>query len=568
MKKPKSTKKSLTPPHFSLDTDNASNPDDPLLQRLKDKYKKDIWNFPSFSCEVCDFMTYPNHNFRHKIKITTKLREAFQEIDKECVLPDEMLVCNRCYSNLQRHKIPAKAKINLLTLRPISKEIEILTVPEIRLICQVKAFMKIILLCKGRGQKSMKGLVIHFPQQVDEVINQLPLKTQSSDIIVVHENHDRVEHVTELRVRPKAIYDALSWLVGNNPLYQNIQINSQVVFDQLQSVTLDKSQTETGNAVYEGANLSYVQINEQFSALHASFSQSHSIFLNNAGKQCTAMAASFLAHSCVDSPVSWCRQTLDDVLIYGNDFYSERRSSLDHGHDYLACDEVTGNFKAFGGAELNLEINNDPQAIAFHGYANRAKQQDFPYLTPQIRAFIASGYKCGVLTIGDYSMGLFVDGEFTYYFDSHSRGLKGCSTFGEGGTACVLKLDNDIAPSKISYLANRNCVSKQLNPNVPDNLNRMRFTITVFNITSTAENGGLLSPVSTPSNSPARKQFHESEIASESEEESDDRINPLQVPSFGRVIDADCVIDRDDFIEPELDSILSQLELHREVPNQ
>src|SRR6202000_2564924 len=231
-------------PRQSLDTDTEENiipaeSSTDLIHTLSTKYQKDIWRFACIPCQVCDFLAYDDKDHRRNLKITNEIRAAFHKVDREYQLPDTLVVCMRCYNNLARNKVPPKAKINLLELPPLPKQIADLSPAEARLIAQVKAYMKVYLLCNGRGQKAMKGLVIHFPQQVDEVITQLPLSPSNADLIVVNEKGDRVEHVTTLKVRPKYIYDALCWLVANNPLYFNISINNNVEFNDFPSVTLE-----------------------------------------------------------------------------------------------------------------------------------------------------------------------------------------------------------------------------------------------------------------------------------------------------------------------------------------
>ncbi|OXA43510.1 hypothetical protein Fcan01_21708 [Folsomia candida] len=238
-------------------------------------------------------------------------------------------------------------------------------------------------------------------------------------------------------------------------------------------------------------------------------------------------------------------------------------------HDYLTADEVTGDIIVFGGCQVSLGIGDLSNAVQFDGYVNRARSADLPRLDYQIRQFLTRGCQFGILTIGLYSMAMYVEGNFTYYFDSHSRGKAGGATRGEdAGAACVLKIDNDLAPAKISNLANRNCVSTSI-PRT--DLANLRFLITVFNVVREEQiSSNPSTPIPSPTNSPPRKiprpeifAPDSDEGASESEDEDQEG---LAFPSaeFGRVLDMDCVIERDDIIEPDLDDVIDgRYELNR-----
>jgi len=54
--------------------------------------------------------------------------------------------------------------------------------------------IKTYLLNNGRGQKASKGMVIHFPMQVNEITKTLQVNFKQSDVIFMSENFNEEEH--------------------------------------------------------------------------------------------------------------------------------------------------------------------------------------------------------------------------------------------------------------------------------------------------------------------------------------------------------------------------------------
>ncbi|OXA50680.1 hypothetical protein Fcan01_14393 [Folsomia candida] len=135
-----------------------------LIELLDKLYKKSIQQYATQPCDNCMLLMYQSQ--ARNISITPQPITLFSEIDVQYQRPSQMKVCQRCKNNLQKFKIPPKSKINGMALLPIPKELECLSMAEIRLISQVKPHMKVFHTCRGQGQRAMKGLVVHFPQQV------------------------------------------------------------------------------------------------------------------------------------------------------------------------------------------------------------------------------------------------------------------------------------------------------------------------------------------------------------------------------------------------------------------
>ncbi|OXA50681.1 hypothetical protein Fcan01_14392 [Folsomia candida] len=104
------------------------------------------------------------------------------------------------------------------------------------------------------------------------------------------------------------------------------------------------------------------------------------------------------AYAAIESPLTWTRETLDGVLLTGNEYYSLKQEDVQH--DYLTADEVTGDIIVFGGCQVSLGIGDLSNAVQFDGYVNRARSADLPRLDYQIRQFLTRGCQFGILTIG------------------------------------------------------------------------------------------------------------------------------------------------------------------------
>jgi hypothetical protein len=465
---------------------------------------------------VCDKRIYSTSNLRRNLRITDEIRGIFNEFDKELRLPEALVTCNRCYDTLRKGKMPGVAICNNMTLAEVPDQIKCLTWAETGLIKQVKAFMKIYLLCSGRGQKGMKGMTVHFAQQVQEVATILPQCGDNSDIVIVKEHLDGVQEHREIRVRPIKVLAAIAWLIQNNPLYRNVSINHEYSFTGFQSVTLcDKLAPEQEIIVDSSSveNTGYFGIGPGLSILRSSISQSNLIFQSNAGKQCTAMCASFLAHAFIDTPLTWTKSILDKVIMTGDQYYSIKKVAE---HDFLNSDEVVGQMTVFDGFNINLEIDLDC-LFQYQGYLKPVRGADTVRLEQIVQLLISSSKRFAILTTNNYSMAIHLDGDYVYFFDSHSRGKKRCRA--NDGRACVLKCETRFAPSRISYLVNRNC----LPTNTPAPLlHNYAFTITPFILSNSDHSPVEINPTNRQDPQSSRISFNDMEEDVSSSESSED----------------------------------------------
>jgi len=551
-----------------------------VIERLTKIYMDSISELPTHTCETCDKLVYPSKS--HNFKVTNKVREKFATLGHCIEIGAVLHVCERCRNNMLRGSMSPQVKYNNLSLPPVPREIECLTPAEIRLVSQVKLFMKVFLLCGGRGQPAVKGLAIHFPLKVNEVIEQLqlPNSLSDSDLVVVAEDFAGIDKVTELQVCTNKVYDALVWLKTHNPLYANIQITpkediDKSVLEDVSRITIQQfhPQIEPQQQVAFGI---YTEISPGISILRASTHQGNPMYSPNCGTQCTAMSAAFLAFTFIESPLTWTTATLDQVMICGNKFYTKKLPAA--GHQYLNTDDVSGVIpNVFQSQDINLEIVMSALPD-YQGHLNKLSGK-YMRLKGKLQQFIESEHQFAIFTSSNYSMGIYKDLEHLYFFDSHCRGSKGGTA--QRGTACILKYNLNVAASKLSTLINRNI---QIT-NIPDDIVQreiiLAFTITPF-VCSTLNDpeAGLLGAEtddeedehqvlpdaqSPRSPAPKKRRLHgclcddDDQLKLNAEDEPAPEIELILNTINGNGV-SDCVIGQDEFIEPPAQEII---ELHR-----
>ena len=95
----------------------------------------------------------------------------------------------------------------------------------------MKPFMKIFNLKNDLAQTKLKGNIIHFAQQVEELQEQLPIRITQTDNIIVVENLKNLDKINQFEIRPTLVYEALKWLIKNNPLYNKVKCVEHELLD-------------------------------------------------------------------------------------------------------------------------------------------------------------------------------------------------------------------------------------------------------------------------------------------------------------------------------------------------
>ena len=104
----------------------------------------------------------------------------------------------------------------------IPLELQNLTQIEEMLIARAPPIMRVHI--RPGGQRGYSGHCINLPQNVEELASSLPRVPKELPLIIlkVKGKEDTFRDVT---VRREKVYKALLWLIDNNPLYQDVQIN-------------------------------------------------------------------------------------------------------------------------------------------------------------------------------------------------------------------------------------------------------------------------------------------------------------------------------------------------------
>jgi len=147
------------------------------------------------------------------------------------ILPNELselniiVTCFRCSKLIKKGKVPTQAYWNAMFLDDIPEEIKNLSDMEQRLLSRIIPFIKIIKLGGRFGQSGFRGQAVLFAQDIKEISEQLPLPVTRTSMIIVCEQLENVERCRQFQVNIHNLSIALSWLIQNNPLYRNVNIN-------------------------------------------------------------------------------------------------------------------------------------------------------------------------------------------------------------------------------------------------------------------------------------------------------------------------------------------------------
>ncbi|CAF2856950.1 unnamed protein product [Rotaria sp. Silwood2] len=148
-------------------------------------------------------------------------------------------VCNKCYNDLVKNKLPTLSRSNLMWIGDVSQDLQELTLPEQKLIALYRHSSCVIKLFSITGdpslaQTTLKGNVITFPQNISDIARCLPLSPNILPniikIIFVDQTLPSKDHVRSiLSIRREIIRTALIWLYKNNILYKDINIDHLLI---------------------------------------------------------------------------------------------------------------------------------------------------------------------------------------------------------------------------------------------------------------------------------------------------------------------------------------------------
>ena len=411
----------------------------------------------TFCDKICDIT---KRCYRHQISKWTVDTKVAPYLPGELKQKNCLTVCNRCKVHLTSKKnvAPSKAYWNNLDPGSIPEVIADLSQAEQRLISRIIPFVKIIKLSGVFGQYSFRGQAVLFSQDVFEVAENLskmlPRSTSDAGIVVITERLKNINITRQFSVSRKKVYDALNWLVANNPLYKDITIDQNVVMSDDDIVRVEappEVAVETSEEPSEGAS-AYMSINEFARIVRSSWHQGNdTIFISGyAGVQCCAMALSNILRASVLIPRRWSTNTLNLNMITGDQIYSEVRSRTElllsaypiEADGYLLVrnfNVIKDDLMVFG-KRFQITFLDEPSI--YGSLCDKYNNEDFGRTLHQGLEDLFEVYSAGILITGGQSFGVMhSDGKY-YFTNSHACGPKGSRANDNTGKACIIECDN------------------------------------------------------------------------------------------------------------------------------
>ena len=129
-----------------------------------------------------------------------------------------------------------------MSIDEIPPELALLEKLEQILIAQRIVFEKIVVMPKGQ-QKKVSGAICNVPVNCDQTCKVLPRPPERSGIILLKLKRklEFRRHVYFQAVRPQLVENALTWLMQNNPLYNNVTTDMNNISDNLKTLQNDAS---------------------------------------------------------------------------------------------------------------------------------------------------------------------------------------------------------------------------------------------------------------------------------------------------------------------------------------
>ena len=193
----------------------------PQIDMYIEKFKKQIKAGPFYICCVCNRTLY-----RNSVIILKKSKYIRQDCFMiQFSFDGKGYICKTCDAKLVKGQKPCQAVVNNLFVDETPAELAALEKLEQILVVQRIVFEKIVIMPKGQ-QRKIKGAISNVPVECDQTCNILPRPPDRSGIILLKLKRKLQfrGHVYFQAVRPQFVHCALNWLVANNPLYENIQI--------------------------------------------------------------------------------------------------------------------------------------------------------------------------------------------------------------------------------------------------------------------------------------------------------------------------------------------------------
>ena len=162
-----------------------------------------------------------------------------------CSFDGKEYVCKTCHGKLLKGQQPCQAVVNNLFVDETPTELAALEKLEQILIAQRIVFEKIVVMPKGQ-QRKIKGAICNVPVECSQTCNVLPRPPDRSGIILL-KLKGKLQfrgHVYFQAVRPQFVINALNWLIANNPLYRNVEIQCDNISPELTNLNCPDTNQE------------------------------------------------------------------------------------------------------------------------------------------------------------------------------------------------------------------------------------------------------------------------------------------------------------------------------------
>ena len=202
--------------------------------RIK-KFKTIIMEGPFYFCVVCNRCMFKRSVVIFKANAYVSLNSSFYFAHVQSFNGNEY-ICLTCHQKLKAKKsqTPCQAVCNQLELFNLPHHLSDVNRLERVLVAKRILFKKVVIMPKGNSPK-MKGAICNVPVDAEDVCNILPRPACSNGLLVLKLKRKLMYrgHVYFEPVRPHILFQLLNFLKENNPLYNNVLIDLNLVSREL-----------------------------------------------------------------------------------------------------------------------------------------------------------------------------------------------------------------------------------------------------------------------------------------------------------------------------------------------
>lgn len=215
--------------------------DDDIISRYSEAFKaltKRSVDTAEYVCVSCERLCYRRYvtKLTSRVKIDNPMwRDLMLRIQQNTTQKDTRYICNYCRGKFHKGLMPVYCIWNNLLTNHVPEVISSLNTFEKILIQRAKAFQTVLkmgtVMNKKLPQRQMmqkvKGRTFHLPLPLQETFDKLcdktdPINMNHELFILVRGVPTKSKIIWEEIDDVKKVFDALTWLKNNNPLYSHI----------------------------------------------------------------------------------------------------------------------------------------------------------------------------------------------------------------------------------------------------------------------------------------------------------------------------------------------------------